>query len=87
MAMNNNDLASIKHILEKLINKNRIGGNHVEITQLRRWGLTEKALKFLINNFLLQSKNSDNNKELAVNPHNIKEVYRIINEVNDISEL
>ncbi|MBI2101457.1 hypothetical protein HYT53_02500 [Candidatus Woesearchaeota archaeon] len=87
MVIDNNDLASMKHILRKLINKHRIGGIHVEITQLKRWGLTEIALKYLINNFLLQSKSSNNNKELAINPHKMKEVSRIINEVNDVSQL
>ena len=85
--LDNNDLESMKHILRKLINKHRIGGNHVEITQLRHWGLTEKALKYLINNYILRGKSSDGNKELWVDPHNMKEASRILNDVNDVSEL
>ena len=85
--LNNIDLDSIKIILRKLINKDRRGGVHTEITQLRRWGLTENALKYLVNNFILIAKKSDGNRELSVNSHNMREVSRILNQVNDVSEL
>ena len=85
--LDNNDLISMKIIFRKLINKKRCGGVHVEITDLKRWGLTKGALKYCINNFLLLGKRSQGNKEYSVNSHKLKEINRIRKEVNDISEL
>lgn len=85
--MTNLDLASMKTILRRLMNKKRYGGVHVEITQLRRWGITDNALKYMVNSFLLLPKPSQGKKEYSVNSHNMKEVYLILNFVKDVSEL
>jgi len=81
------DLNSLKIIFRKLINKTRCGGNHTEITELYKWGLTKDALKYCINEGLLQAKKSQGNRELSVNSHKLKEIYHILNDIKDASEL
>ena len=85
--LDSNDLESIKIMFRKLMNKNRFGGIHIEITQLKRMGITEKGLKHCVNNNLLLPKKSKGNMEYSVNSHELKEINRILNEVDDVSKL
>ncbi len=85
--MTNEDLASMKMVLRKLMNKHRYAGVHVEITQLRRWGLTPSALKYMVNNHILLGKKSQGNDEYSVNTHKLKMIHWILQQVRDASEL
>lgn len=80
------DLISMRIILRKLINKHRFGGIHIEITQLRKKGLTKNAEKYLVNKQILLKKKSKGNDEYSINSHSMPLVQKILDS-GSVSEL
>ena len=87
MKINEHQLSEIKQVLRCLLKQDKRGGAHIKKVVFTKRGISDKALQYLANKYILKFKQNKGEKVFSINPKNISEASRLLFEVKDTSEL